>query len=386
MNLCIDTGQITQVERTKEGAIRVWATVSRTGDLEYRTPSGSAFVQRITADQLFSADSLNTAWGKPITVGHPLTEDGRAIAVTPENMARYRVGTTGQSMRQVSDQFLSIVAVIDDERGIEAIENGAREISAGYWRDPVVVDGVIHQHNRRYNHFAIVPKGRAGDRVRLHIDAETTIQIDQPEQPTPKPMKTITIDGVGYQVEQSELATAIASLQKEANAAAKEITKLKTDAGMTTDAIDKLSAERDKLNADAAELRAQLDAVTGERDALKGAQLTEDAIATAALERVQTAEQVRTLIADAEINYAATPEQMRREAVAAKGMSVDGKSDEYVAGVFSALVANAPNEQRANAIAKTAKSAPTVDGADVPSLDELRRRLDSETANAWRAK
>ena len=381
-NLCIDNGQITAVERTDEGAIRIWATVSRTGDLTYRAPNGEPYIERVTPDELFKADSLNTAWGKPITVGHPLTDDGEAIAVEPENMAQFRVGSTMQSMQQVSDRFLTLVAVIDDARGIEEIERGTREISAGYYRDPVVVDGVIHQVNRRYNHFAIVPRGRAGSDVRLHIDAETTIHPPQP------PMKTITIDGVGYPVESPELATAIAALQKSHKSLEKQAEALKADAATSTAKATEAAAKLDQLQADhataLAELKATLDAACGERDALKAQQLTADAIAVAAQERVTVAEQVKLLNKDAVIDYSHTPEQMRRDAVAARGMSIDGKSDDYIAGVFSALVAAAPTEHRKAAIAKTAAAVPQIDAADSVDLAALRQRIDAEIANAYR--
>lgn len=380
MGLCIDKGQITAVERTSEGALRVWATVSRTGDLTYYGPDGKPFVERVTADELFRADSLNTAWGKPITIGHPVTDKGEPIPVTPDNSPDYRVGSTMQSMQRVSDQFLTLVAVIDDARGIAEIERGTREISAGYYREPVLIDGIVHQQKRDYNHFAIVPQGRAGAKVRLHIDAQTTIQL-----PT-KTMTTITIDGVGYPLDNPDLAKAIAALQKESSKATKQIDKLTADA----DTAKSEAVELRKLHADAqskvAQLQADLDTVTGERDALKAAQLTQDAIAAAAQERITVAEQARLIAPDLATDWSKTPDQIRREAVQAKGIAVDGKSAEYVDGVFSALVAAAPAQQRNDATNKALP--PTTNSTATPVVDfaQIRAQRDAEIANAWMVK
>lgn len=377
MGFCVDKGEITKVERTKEGALRVWATVSRTGDLTYYGPDGHSFIERVTAEELFRPDSLNTAWGKPITVGHPVTEEGEPIPVTPDNSPNYRVGSTMQSMQRVSDQFLTLVAVIDDARGIAEIERGTREISAGYYREPVVIDGVIHQTNRNYNHFAIVPHGRAGSAVRLHVDAETTIQ------PPKRTMTTITIDGVGYPVDNTDLAKAIATLQKDSAKLTKTVDSLTAD----RDAAKSEATELRKLHADAqskvSQLQADLDTVTGERDALKAAQLSADAIAAAAQERIAVAEQARLIAPDISTDWTKTPDQIRREAVQAKGIAIDGKSSEYVAGVFSALVATAPAQQRNDA---ASKALPPTSTSTTPVVDiaQIRAQRDAEIANAWK--
>jgi hypothetical protein len=376
---CVDKGMITAVERTTEGALRVWATVSRTGDLTYYGPDGQPFVERVTADELFRADSLNTAWGKPITVGHPVTDEGEPIPVTPDNMAAYRVGSTGQSMQQINGQFLTLVAVIDDAKGIAEIERGTREISAGYYREPVVTDGVIHQTNRDYNHFAIGPQGRAGAKVRLHVDAETTITLP------PKPMTTITIDGLGYPVDNPDLAKAIATLQKDSAKATKQIERLTAD----QEAGKAEATELRKLHADAqskvAQLQADLDSVTGERDALKASQLSADAIAAAAQDRIATMEQAKVIAPDMATDWSKPPEQIRREAVVAKGLAVDGKSDEYISGVFSALVAAAPAQQRTDATTKALPATGST-AAPVVDYDQIRAQKDAEIANAWMVK
>ena len=198
-------------------------------------------------------------------------------------------------------------------------------------------------------------------------------------------MKTITLDGVGYPVESPELATAIATLQKAHTKLEKTVDKLTADSKQLESTATAQAAELETLRADAAkvpELQSQLDSITGERDALKAAALTADAIAVAAQERVLVADQVAKMLPDAAIDWTKTPEQMRRDAIAAKGMEVDGKSDDYVAGVFSALVAAAPQQLRADAIAKSASHVPTV-GSNVTDLAALRLFLDEERSKAY---
>ena len=163
-----DVGQIFKSEKTPEGFLRVWLTVSRIGDLKYYNNDGTERIETLTGEELFNKDSLDTAWGKPITLNHPDEEEG----VTSKNFKKYAVGLTQQGM-VVNGDFLTIVGVLTDPDAIAIAKKGA-EVSAGYHTELVEKGGKLHQTKRRYNHFAVLSgdrKGRAGKDVRIHADA-----------------------------------------------------------------------------------------------------------------------------------------------------------------------------------------------------------------------
>lgn len=161
-----DRGRIFKSERCDNGSLRFWMAVSKVGDLVYRNDDGSDRIEYVPKDTLFDPDSLKTAWGKPITIGHPNTGRVDLSDKTP--------GMTQQGMI-IDGDFLTIVGVLNDPIAIDAAEKGC-QISAGYSCDVVErEDGKLEQRNRNYNHFALVPFGRAGEDVRVRIDAADAV-------------------------------------------------------------------------------------------------------------------------------------------------------------------------------------------------------------------
>ena len=59
-----------KAEKTDEGFIRDSPVIGRTGILKYRNPDGTTRNEYRPPEEAFSADSLATLNGKPITVGH----------------------------------------------------------------------------------------------------------------------------------------------------------------------------------------------------------------------------------------------------------------------------------------------------------------------------
>mgnify|MGYP003564925441 FL=1 len=165
MTFRLDTGRIFKSEQTPDGFLRVWMTVSRVGDLKYNTDTGER-IEYVSPQCLFDRDSLDTAWGKPITLLHP--EEGE---VTADNARKHSRGMTQQGLL-INSNFLTIVGVLTDREAIDAVQSGQNQVSAGYRvsLEPRA-DGKFNQKNRRYNHFSIVPLGRAGADVKIHADA-----------------------------------------------------------------------------------------------------------------------------------------------------------------------------------------------------------------------
>ena len=120
------------------------------------------------AEEVFSGDSLSTYANKPITKGHP------PKGVTAATWKQHAVGHVDNGI--VPDgQFVRVSMMIADASAIGDLNNGTRELSAGYtcdleWTAGTAPDGQAYdaiQRRIRINHVALVPRGRAGSDCRI---------------------------------------------------------------------------------------------------------------------------------------------------------------------------------------------------------------------------
>lgn len=115
--------------------------------------------------QVFSPAAMASFEGKPVTDNHPPN------GVSPTDARLYVKGAT-QNVRQGSGDDADLLLadlVIFDASLIREIQNGKREVSAGYECDyEPNSNGTYSQHDIVGNHVAVVDKGRAGDRVKIN--------------------------------------------------------------------------------------------------------------------------------------------------------------------------------------------------------------------------
>jgi hypothetical protein len=113
--------------------------------------------------------------------------------VDAENAKDFSTGTIDPEVEWETthaDGFVRVRGTVQRADAVKAIEDGMQELSAGYtaeldmtpgvWTD---AEGAEHrydaiQRNIRYNHLAIVPRGRAGRDVKLRLDG-AAIQIER---------------------------------------------------------------------------------------------------------------------------------------------------------------------------------------------------------------
>lgn len=116
-------------------------------------------------NEVFSAATLASFEGKPVTNGHPDKD------VTPSNYRMYsrghvqhvRVGRGDDADKILADLYITDPELIDEIRN-----NGKREVSAGYYaEDKEDSTGRICQTKIRGNHVAVVDEGRAGRSVAI---------------------------------------------------------------------------------------------------------------------------------------------------------------------------------------------------------------------------
>jgi len=159
---------------TDSGQMIVPCAFARTGAQNYT--AGQLGLQDVASDKVvtvmrdeadvFDSASLSSFRSVPVTIGHPKTEQGLPLSVSSENSAELQVGVL-EGMPTRDEDTLTGTLVIARQDAIDLIEDGTKELSAGYTCDLEVVDvegsdSIIYQRNIRANHIAIVERGRAG--------------------------------------------------------------------------------------------------------------------------------------------------------------------------------------------------------------------------------
>lgn len=171
------------------GFLRVAANATRVGVFKYRGPNGELVKEFRPPEEVFSEDSMQSLAYIPVTNDHPT--EGQ---VNPKNAAILQVGQTGHPYKE--EPFLATEVVITREDAIQTVQNGKQELSCGYnceleWTPGVYNDESYDciQRKIRYNHLAIVDRGRAGPQVRLKLDkgdAEEVNDADEVENLKPQ--------------------------------------------------------------------------------------------------------------------------------------------------------------------------------------------------------
>jgi uncharacterized protein len=178
-------------EKLDNGFIRIPAKVTRSGIFLYKLADGRVIRENRSKDEVFSEDSLKTIMGVTITNDHPTNNR----QVNANNFKELAVGFVGDSVQVVDDKYVMVPLTITDADTIRDIENGKRELSCGY-NAVVVNDSGINEDGEeydtrqteiRYNHVAIVTKGRAGSSVR--IDDQEAVLVEAENTPKTKQQK-----------------------------------------------------------------------------------------------------------------------------------------------------------------------------------------------------
>lgn len=225
---------------------------------------------------------LGSARYTPVTDNHP------PVMLHPDTMRGYPVGTTTEQV-SVDQGRPRARLVLWDKKAIEAHGRGKKEISVGaynrfVWGPGTTEDGEPYDFEIRdslVNHIAIVDRGRAGRGVKI-IDAAPDTANNQKG----KTMK-VSIGGVTFDLD---------------------------DQAVTL------------LNKERTETAATVDRLEGKIEALQASPKTmDDAEFQAAV--------------DAEIERRQKEESLKeaRKTVMDAGFSVDGKSDDYVLGIYEGL-------------------------------------------------
>lgn len=156
--------------------------IARIGDQEY-LPSelglqgGGLITVHRPEEEVFSAATIASFEGKPVTDDHPHT------LIDADTAAIYSKGHA-QNVRRGTGEWADYLLAdlhIQDKDLIQKIKAGKREVSCGYLTEyEANGDGTYTQKNIRGNHIAVVTEGRAGHEAAI-MDSNR-ISAQKPER------------------------------------------------------------------------------------------------------------------------------------------------------------------------------------------------------------
>ena len=320
-----------QAIKTDEGFVRDAPIIGRTGILEYRNVDGSIRREYRPPEEAFNVDSLASIRGKPITQLH------HGLVTSANYFNSHPVGTVISDGRQDGNNIRADVVIY-------SLDTKDRELSLGYETELEETPGVTPegehydaiQRNIRYNHLAIVPRGRAGN-ARLNMDGNQSI-----EEVETMSTKIKMDNGIEYEVP-AEVKVAYDAMVEKADATKKDLDAMTAKFDSATAEIEKLKADAEKQEAD---FKAKFD------------------------EAVKTTIELRSIAQKHGIEKADEMSNDEiKKAVVAKvhpKLNLDGKSAEYIAVAFD--LAKDTDVQHEDAMAKQRKA---MGGTETHHEDEM---------------
>lgn len=146
-----------------DGALRVDATLTRTGVFVYRDSAGNEIREYRPAEEVFDQVSLDSFEGVVVTDDHP------PVMIDASNVDTYKRGRLASVKRDGANMIGTLI--VEDEALKAKLRAGKRDISHGYICDLEMKSGVSPdgekydaiQRSIRGNHTAVVDAGRAGN-------------------------------------------------------------------------------------------------------------------------------------------------------------------------------------------------------------------------------
>lgn len=370
-----DAVSIAGTRRRDDGYLVADARVARTGIqlyAGYEVGKPEMAVVRVYRpdSEVFSRDTLASFAHRPVTNDHP------AEIVTADNWKEHAVGQTADEIAR-DGSFIRVPLMVSDGATIKLIEDGKRELSAGYTCDLAfeagkTADGETYdavQKNIRANHVAIVQRGRAGSEVRIGDEASKWGAA--PIRPTTDKetitmsdaLRTVVVDGLSVSTT-DQGAQAIAKLQKDLESSAAKLTDAETKHQTALAAKD---AELAKKDAEIDDLKGKvLDAAALD----KLVQARGDLIATA-----------KAIAADVKVEGLSDAE-IRKAVVAAKlgDAAVKDKAEAYIDARFDILA-----EDAAKNVDPFRRALQSQDRAPLTN-DSGQAAYEKRLADAWKIK
>lgn len=353
--------EFSNTQETPQGGRIFQARLTRSGVFVYRNPDGSIVREYRPPSEVFSADSLATLQTAPVTREHP-------GVVTAQNFRSVSRGNVLFGSVQREGDFAVGALVIQDSELLGDIDSGERtEISLGYQMVAVDTPGVTpegEEYDRvqtsiKNNHVAVTKQGRAGPEVCLRLDAAGDCVDDTGDDSPPEfkgifrgeqDMKSIVIGGVTYPL------TTPAEIEAAQKALERESARMDSISGTKDGEISAMKIRAEKAEAEVKRLL-EVNRKLARFDAEDMALIKK---ATAVMGADYSAE-------------GKTSEEIMREVVAKAfpDRPLDGKSLDYISGLFDSIKVEGNSDAEKPAEEKSAEEKPTEQKQDSKGSNNL---------------
>lgn len=364
-----DKASLAGTRKTSDGYLVAEVRTARTGIQEYAGFEVGVSDKEIVRvyrpeDQVFHKDSMGSYAHRPVTNDHP------PVSVTADTWKDFSVGQIGDEVARDGD-YVRIPLIVMDASAIKDIEDGKRELSAGYTCDLAFEPGVTPdgeqydavQKNIKINHVAIVQHGRAGSKARIGDSAKTWgvrpfTCTDEKENPMPKELTTMVVGDKAIEVVDKD-APVLEAFKK--TVADERATLVATHDAAIADLNKQLAARDAKI----AELEAQV--------------MDESALDAAVTERADLIAKATAIVPGFKADGLSNAD-IRKEVVVKKlGDSMKDKPESYVEARFDILAEDLKNTNDLRAVISHTHQNNTNDADQLNAsrnsyLDRLTRR------------
>lgn len=255
------------VQETPQGFLKIPAYTARTGIQKYRMDDGRVVKEYRSESEVFSKTSMDSLATAAVTNGHP------AEMVNPDNAKELMVGFPMGGVEKHEDgfeKFLGTDIVVTHRSAIDAIKAGKAQLSNGYNVDLEFTAGEYNgekydaiQKNIINNHIAIVWRARGGEKVRLRLDSNDGILINEENKDSytkenatmklkigDKEFEVSDEAGKAIKAEMSKLKSGKEDNEKEMNEMKEKADNAETEVEVLKSQKSKLIAKVDSLESD----------------------------------------------------------------------------------------------------------------------------------------
>lgn len=320
------------------------------------------------ADQVFADASLQSFTHAPVTMNHP------DEAVTAANWKDLAIGEVSTAAKK-DGEWVHLPLILKDAKAIAEVEEGKRELSAGYtcelvWGDGVTPDGQefdATQTNIKINHLAVVTRARAGSQARIGDGAvnwgASPIPLVDEKGTRSMTNRTLMVDGLSV-----ELADKDAQIvQRALDGFNKKIADMETAAG---EAKANLAAKDQEIGT-----------LKAENQKLVDAQIKPEDLDRLVADRSALIEQIKAI--DSRIEIKGSDADLRRAAVKSKlgDEMVKDASDDMITGMFRAIAKDAKS---ADPFARVVADGVRQTGDARTEADKARQDRDQSLRDGWK--
>jgi len=368
-----DAVTVSGTRRTADGYLIAEAKSVRTGIQLYsgdEVGKPSMPIVRVyrPAEQVFADASLQSFTHAPVTMNHP------DEAVTADNWKELAVGEVSTAAKK-DGEWVHLPLILKDAKAISAVEDGKRELSAGYtcelvWGDGVTPDGQhfdATQTNIKINHLAVVTRARAGSQARIGDGAvnwgASPIPLVDEKGTRSMTNRTLMVDGLSV-----ELADKDAQIvQRALDGFNKKIADMETAAG---EAKANLAAKDQEIGT-----------LKAENQKLIDAQIKPEDIDRLVADRSALIEQIKAI--DSRIEIKGSDADLRRAAVKSKlgDEMIKDASDDMITGMFRAIAKDAKS---ADPFARVVADGVRQTGDARTESEKARQDRDQSLRDAWK--